>query len=362
MFPLRSGLMAGQHYPWATLGFILTGVCLPLAGLLASILFNGDYERFFKRLGTIPGTALTIFAMLIIGPMIAMPRIVTLSYVMIQPFMPEIPLFLFSFIFITFTFFATYKESKIINVLGYFISPTLIGALLIIIGKGIFSGEATTESVQTAFQSFAQSFTYGYQTLDVLAGIMFGSIVLSVLKKDSEEKHIAVTNQELASKALKGGILGISILGAIYAGMVYIGAYFGHGFEQLNDGELFSAISFHILGTHGAAVIAIAVLMACYSTIIALGPIFAEYITRTVFHEKISYLNALLLTLGVTIITSNFGLAGILKFSGPIIDMTYPAIIVLTLLNIMYALFDFKPVKLLVFATLASSVAHYWFY
>src|SRR5205085_260873 len=116
----------------------------------------------------------------VIGPVIAMPRIVTLSYVMIEPFMPEMSLFLFSLLFITFTFFATYKESKIINLLGYFVSPALMISLSIIIFKGIFTHTTPSQSLQSAFQSFAQSFTYGYQTLDVLAGILFGSIILTV--------------------------------------------------------------------------------------------------------------------------------------------------------------------------------------
>jgi LIVCS family branched-chain amino acid:cation transporter len=362
MFPLRVGLMAGQDYPIATLGFLLSATLLPLIGLIGSILFDGNYEAFFGRIGKVPGFVLTTFILFIIGPVIAMPRIVTLSHVMIQPFMPEVSLFLFTIIFLGLTFLSTYKESKIIDVLGYVISPALFISLLIIIGKGMFTAQGASVSTQTILQNLINSFTYGYRTLDLIGGIVFGSIILTILKKSYQEKGIQPDAHRIAKFTFKSGLFGTSLLAIVYAGLIFLGAYFGAGFEALNDGQLFSAISFNVLGSGGAAIIAIAVLMACYSTIIALAAIFAEYLKTSLLNNRISYVNALLLTLGATAVTSNFGLDTIAQISGPIIGIIYPSIIVLTILNIGYKLFDFKPVKLLVFATLVSTIVHYAYY
>lgn len=362
MFPLRTGLMAGEGYLAATLGFLISTTLFPLVGLIGSILFDGNYEEFFGRIGKIPGFIVTTFIIFIIGPVIAMPRIVTLSHVMIQPFLPEVSLFLFTIIFLFLTFLTTYKESKIIDILGYVISPALFISLLIIIGKGMLTAQTPVISGKTVFENLTESFIYGYKTLDVLGGIVFGSIILTILKKGYHEKGIQPNARDMANFTFKSGLFGVSLLAIVYAGMIYLGAYFGAGFESMNDGQLFSAISFNVLGAHGAAVIAIAVMMACYSTIIALAAVFAEYLKTTIFQDKISYLNALLITLGATAVTSNFGLETILQFSGPIINIIYPSIIVLTILNIGYKLFDFKPVKLLVFATLVSTIVHYAYY
>lgn len=362
MFPLRVGLVAGDNYLIATLGFLFSSTLFPLVGLVGSILFDGNYEAFFGRLGKIPGFIITTFILFIIGPVIAMPRIVTLSHVMIQPFLPEVSLFLFTIIFLFFTFLTTYKESKIIDVLGYFVSPALIISLLIIICKGVWSAEVPATSTQTMFESIVTSFMYGYKTLDVIGGIVFGSIIFTILKKNYHEKGIQPDVHKMANFTFKSGLFGVSLLALVYTGMIYLGAYFGSGFEALNDGQLFSAISFKILGAHGAAIIAIAVMMACYSTIIALAAIFAEYLKTTLLRDRISYVNALLITLGATAVTSNLGLDTIARISGPIIDIMYPSIIVLTVLNIGYKLFDVKPVKLLVFATLVSTLVHYAYY
>lgn len=344
IFPLRVGLLAGEKNLWAIGGFLITGVVLPLLGLVAIILYDGDYKAFFNRIGKIPGAALTLFCMLIIGPLIAMPRIVTLSHIMIAPFLNNITLPLFTLLFLAITFLGTYKENKIINLLGNYISPALLVSLLIIIGKGLLWRESATQATNSGPILFWENVKVGYKTLDVLGAIFFSSIVITLLKRslpNQSEKSL----HKLALLGLKAGSIAVSLLAVIYIGMSYLGVFHGVGLAHLNEGELFSAVSFRILGDYGAIIIAIAVLMACFSTIIALAVVVAEYLQHSLFREKISYITALLIVLCITGIISNFGLTAILKHSGPIIDLGYPVLIVLTLLNIAYKLFDFKPVK-----------------
>lgn len=358
IFPLRVGLLSGDQNLWGISGFIITGVILPLLGLIAIILFNGDYKAFFNRIGTIPGSLLLLFCMLIIGPFVAMPRIVTLSHIMVAPFLGNIPLVFFSILFLALTFLGTYKENKIINLLGNYISPALLVSLIIIIGKGLlFPGTATT-ATETGPQLFVDSLIIGYQTLDLLGAIFFSSIVLTLLKRAMPNQNESSLHK-LALLGLKSGAIGVSLLAIIYVGMSYLGVFHGQGLEHLNEGELFSAVSFRILGEYGAIIIAIAVLMACYSTILALAVVVAEFLEKSIFFNKISYVQALILALVVTGIISNFGLATILKYSGPVIAIGYPILIVLMFLNIAYKIFGFKPVKTPVAIAFILSVANY---
>jgi len=296
--------------------------------------------------------------MLIIGPFVAMPRIVTLSHIMVAPFLGNIPLVVFTIFFLGLTYLGTYKESKIINLLGNYISPALLISLIIIIGKGLLFRGTPTTATETGPQLFVDSLIIGYQTLDLLGAIFFSSIVLTLLKK-------ALPNQsenslhKLALLGLKSGAIGVSLLAFIYIGMSYLGVFHGFGLEHLNEGELFSAVSFRILGDYGAIIIAIAVLMACYSTIIALAVVVAEFLQHSVFKNKLSYQKALILALVVTGIISNFGLATILHYSGPVIDIGYPILIVLMFLNIAYKMFGFNPVKTPVAIAFVLTVANY---
>ena len=361
IFPLKVGLLAGEKNIWAISGFLLTGVLLPLLGLLAIILFNGDYKAFFYRLGRIPGATFILFCMLIIGPLVAMPRIVTLSHIMVAPFLGNISLPIFCLLFLGLTFLGTYKENRIINLLGYVISPLLLISLIIIIVKGLLvRSEMTTSLDVPGVTLFWESVKVGYNTLDLLGAIFFSSIVITILKenlKDTSEKSL----NKLALMGFKAGLIGVSLLAIIYIGMSYLGVYHGDGLSHLNEGELFSAISFRILGSQGAIIIALAVLMACYSTIIALTAVVAEYMQKTILHNKINYVQALLLVLGITGLISNFGLSKILTNSGPFIEAGYPALVVLTIVNIAYKMVGFKPIKLPVLITIVlSSLFYLW--
>ena len=225
-------------------------------GLIAIILFNGDYKAFFNRIGTIPGSILLLFCMLIIGPFVAMPRIVTLSHIMVAPYFGNIPLVVFSMFFLLCTYLGTYKESKIINLLGNYISPALLISLIIIIAKGLLFRETMTTAQETGPRLFVDSLIKGYKTLDLLGAIFFSSIVLTLLKR-SLPKSERSSLHKLATLGLKSGTIGVSFLAIIYIGMSYLGVFHGVGLEHLNEGELFSAISFRILGDYGAIIIAL---------------------------------------------------------------------------------------------------------
>src|SRR5581483_10785022 len=147
MYPLKAGMVSGEHFLLGMLGFSITAVCLPVAGLLSMILFDGNYEAFFNRLGKIPGQLMIFACMMIIGPMLAIPRITTLSHTMMAPFMPilntitPVNSFIFSLVFLGITFLAAFRENKIVEILGNFISPALLAALGIIIVKGLMTAQ-----------------------------------------------------------------------------------------------------------------------------------------------------------------------------------------------------------------------------
>lgn len=368
MYPLKAGMAAGDKNLIAMLGFFMTAVVLPISGLLAMILFDGNYDTFFKRLGDKVGSVVIWLCMMFIGPIVAIPRITTLSHTMIAPFIPwqflqEItPLssFVFSVAFLSITFIATYRENKIMEILGNVISPALLVSLSIIIVKGLMTGDEIIANPNSSFDVFAENFIRGYETLDLLGSLFFASIVLHILK-NTLGRELAQNPRYLALVGLKAGVLGTSLLGIVYIGMSYLGVLHGHGLESINAGELFREISFRILGNKGALVIATAVVMACLSTAIALAAVVGEYVQFTVFRNKVSYVTSLAITLLACIPLSTAGLSTILGVTGGVITkIGYPVLIVITLCNIAYKLFGFKPIKVPVLITFIAMVISYY--
>lgn len=369
MYPILVGISSGRYTFFGMLGFTLTAVILPIAGLLAMILFDGNYNAFFHRLGTKAGNIAIFLCIMILGPIIALPRIATLSHTMIAPFLPIDFLkdstniyasFIFACLFFLITFLATYRENKIMQILGYVISPLLLLSLVTIIVKGIITAEYPVATTACAWSAFINNSILGYETLDLLAGIFFSSIVLQILKNTFGAA--LYTRKTIALISIKASVIGISLLGLIYVGLSIIGLFHGNGLEGINAGQLFSAISFIILGAHGAALIAVAVLMACLSTSIALSAIGAEYIQKTIAHNRIHYSTALVILLIACLPLSTFGLGHVLALTGgPIVYIGYPIVIALTFCNIAYKLFGFKAVKIPVFiAFLTALISYCW--
>jgi len=370
MYPLRIGLLSGNQTFWGLLGFLATAACLPVLGLFAMILFDGDYKTFFNRLGSNAGSIVIFLSLLIIGPLIAIPRIVTLSHTMTAPFIPfaflqqinPLSSLIFSIIFLGITFLLTFRENNIVDVLGNIISPLLLAALAIIIGKGCWyagTAEQNTEAISTVF---LRGFTIGYETLDLLGAIFFSSIVLTILRKSSS-KDLKHDQRSLALVSLQSGVLGGGLLALVYIGMSLLGMYYGQGITDVNSGELFRIVSSKILGDSGTLVIATAVLMACLSTAIALAAVIAEYIQYEICKNVIGYVPALIITMISCLPLSVAGLDSVLLLTGgPICYIGYPVIITLTFCNIAYKLFDFKPVKAPVFLTFLIALICYLYF
>ncbi len=365
MYPLQVGMVSGSLTVIGMLGFLLTAVCLPIAGLIGMLLFNGDFRAFYYRLGTAMGSVLLFISILIIGPMIAIPRITTLSHTMTAPFLPAFlqtitvsSSFLFACIFLGITFLATYRENKIVDILGKFISPLLLISLTIIIVLGILQAHTVVPTSLTVLQAFTINTIRGYETLDLFGAIFFASIILTILKNTIGTGQ---NPRELATIGFKSGLLGVSLLALVYVGMSLLGAYHGHGLAQVNAGELFREVSFNVLGSYGALLISTAVLMACLSTSIALCAVVAEYVQAIIFRHSINYITALIIVLVASLPLSTFGLSYVLELTaGPIVYIGYPVLIVLTFCNIGYKLFDFKPVKIPVLIAFLVALASYY--
>lgn len=344
MYPIKVGMSSGSHFITGMFAFLITSVLLPFLGLIAMILFKGDYKEFLFRIGKIPGYILLICCMLIIGPMIGIPRIVTLSYTMMAPFIPKVSLFIFILLFLVATFLCTFKENRIVDLLGKFISPVLLISLAIIIFKGFFNIEQIAQTNNSVFDIFKENFWRGYETLDLIAAIFFSSIILTILKNIHKiDRH----SNMLAFLGFKSGLIGVSLLALIYIGMGFLGLYHGSNLVNINTGELFREVSFKVLGLYGAAIIGTTVFMACLSTAIALSAVVAEFLQVDILKRKISFALALVLVLLSCIPLSLSGLGTVLKFTaGPITYIGYPILISMTFLNIAYKLFEFKPIKL----------------
>ena len=350
IFPLYLGANAGQHIGITALGFLIAGVGVPFLGLLATSLYQGNYHIFFARLGKIPAFLLITFLIILIGPLIAMPRTEATTFHALLPYLPE-PLnnkILFSFIYCNIIFALDYRETKVVEILGLFLSPVKIVSFTCLIVIGLMYLEPIIPTATTTLEAFSRAMSNGYNTMDLIATFFFCSVAFKSIE-------LATANNLLldpSSLTLKSCILGATLIGLVYIGFMWIGHNHASELQGLPEEKMISAVSMVVLGKFGALFVCISVSFACVATALALADVSSIYLYEEVFQERLPKLLCLTIVIIVMFLMSNLGFQGILTFSLPILQIVYPALIVLCVFNILHHWLGINMIKLPVLLTI----------
>lgn len=360
VFPLALGQFAQDKNLFAILGLLISAVGVPMLGLISMTLFNGDYKKFFDRIGKVPGFIVAAAILGLIGPFGAIPRCITLSYATVKIYLPDMSLSVFSILSCILIFALTVKKNNILEIIGYFLTPLLLGSLGIIIVKGFITSPAAPAADHAPWAIFLTGLVEGYQTMDLLGAFFFSSIVLACLERDIDPSK-PHNYKRLIMLALKASAIAAFLLSIVYLGFSYTAAFNSHSLIGVPKDELAGRIALLVLGPYASIVACIAVSVACLTTAIALAAVFAEFIHKDLSMNKIRYDVSLVITLVLTYFVSTLNFTGIASILQPILQICYPALIVLSLLNIVYKLHHFKPVKVPVFAVFTISLIAYIF-
>lgn len=360
IFPLVVGQQAGDKNFYAVMGLILTAVVMPFAGVIAMILFEGNTRQFFGRLGKRPGLLLAFTIIALLGPLGSTPRCIALAYSTLKSSFPGISPIAFSASACAVILAFSFKKNHILSLLGWVLTPLLLGSLAIIILVGLFS----TPNIQTVDQPISSMFLHGlkegYNTMDLLAAFFFSSSILAILKLRSTD--MAAKGQCYLKLAFQASIVGAFLLAIVYIGFSYLASFHGQALDIKGNDELLTAITMKIAGPYAGLLVCITIALACLTTAIALISVFADFFQKEIMKEKISYEISLVGSLTVTFFVSTFEFTGISAFLGPVLQIVYPGLIVLTFANIAYQLINFKPIKVPVFLAFVCSAFFYFSY
>jgi LIVCS family branched-chain amino acid:cation transporter len=361
VFPLALAARAGDMSMYAIGGLLLTAVLVPLLGLLGMILFDGDFKRFFYRIGMVPGYLAIVLIIAIIGPLGAMPRCVVLSYSTMQSILPQgLSLLAFSVISSLIIFLLSFQKGKILDVLGKVLSPILLISLMLIIVRGLIGAPQPLATGYVPMQAFLGGLKEGFFFMDLLATVFFSTVVLSILKSNLDVVS-QNDDKKVASLTLKSGVLGATLLAIVYVGMGAVAACYGSQLVGVADDMLISVVAQKVLGGSAAIVASVAVALACLTTAITLASVSAEFLRHDIFRKTLSYGWCLAVTCGATVVVSTLGFNGIKLFLGPILKICYPAIFVLALCNVAYKLWGVRIVMTPVYGTLVATVTLSWY-
>ncbi|MCM3321434.1 branched-chain amino acid transport system II carrier protein [Cytobacillus kochii] len=344
IFPVMMGQEAGTNVWAAVAGFIITGVGLPLLGVIA-LGYSGksDLQSLASRVSPLFGLLFTVVLYLSIGPLFAIPRTGTVSYeIGIRPFISDewstIGLVIFSIIFFGITAFFSLNASKIVDIVGKVLTPILLLFILILIVVAFVNPLGSLQAPSEAYtvNSFFNGFTEGYLTMDALAAFVFGIIVIDAIRS----KGVQSTKVVMLS-VIKAGLISAGLLAVIYGSLSYIGA---SSVSQLgilgNGGAVLSQVSGHYFGSFGGVILSVIVIAACLTTSIGLISSCAAYFSKIM--PKVSYNSFVIVFSVFSAAIANFGLTQLIAISVPVLTAIYPLAIVLLILTFLHPLFNGK--------------------
>ena len=351
IFPGFLGNSLGSDYLLGTVGFIITGVGLPLLAIVACSKGDGTFESIGNKIDRKFVLIFTTVLFMAIGPLMAVPRTAATTFeISINPFFPKIPAIVAITVYFAINLFFVLKQSSIVDTIGKFLTPALLLLLIVLIVKGVISPIGTIVNTNTS-SVLSSSLIEGYQTMDALGALLFASIVTTSLKDKGYK------GKEMPKMIFKSGLVAAIGLAFIYGGLTYIGAQT----SSLVTGEigktgLLLLISEAVLGNMGPAIIGVAMGLACLSTSIGLVSVGASFFEK-ISNGKLSYkLNAIVISI-ISLGVASLGVDKIVALSGPVLNLLYPVsitIIVTTLLS--KYLKNMKAVRLGVYTSLVFSL------
>lgn len=330
IFPLALGQIALDKTPWGLAGLLLTAVAMPFIGLLAMFRYKGKIRLFFSRLGKIPGLIIASLIIFLLGPLGAAPRCLALAHSTLALSFPQISLIVFAAIACALIFFFTYRENRLLKLLGYVLSPLKITLLVLVIIKGLMEApETTLLSTNLSHAShFWNGLTEGYNTMDLLAAFFFAPIVISSISGSGKDEN-------LNRFVLIASAIGAFLLAAVYVGFCYLAYFYAPLLEGIPNEQLLGVIAIKILGSHAGLIVSLTVTFACLTTAIALIAAFASFMEKEILKEKVAYMPILTISLLMTFAVTTLEFQGIARFLSPILEICYPALILLTFYNLL---------------------------
>ena len=341
IFPAKVGLDAGSNMWSAFAGVFVTAVGIPMLAVVGLGLSRSEgvvelSQRVSRRYSLFFCTLLY----LTIGPLFAIPRCASTAFsvgaVNLLPQEGErLYLALFSLVFFAVVLYFSLKPGGIMTWIGKWLNPVFLVFLAVLViaalAKPVSSISAVTpaENYASSGSAFFRGFLEGYNTLDALAGLAFGIVVIDVVRKNgiSQPERVAVNTA-------KAGIFSCLFMGLIYLFITLICAQSAPVCAGAdNGGTVLGTIANHYFRSAGSVLMTLIVTFACLKTAIGLvtscSKAFVDMFPKgpgyTVWAVVFS-----LVSFGI----ANFGLTTIVSWCVPVLMFLYPLAITLILLSL----------------------------
>lgn len=332
IFPASAGLAAGEAMWSAALGFLLTGVGLPLLTVVALARVGGGMAQLTAPLGRTAGLLFAVTVYLAIGPLFATPRTAVVSFEMgIAPLAGNgsLALALYTLVYFAVVLFLALNPGRLLERVGKLITPVLLVGLLVLGGAAIFAPAGAIGATAPDYQAapLMQGFLQGYLTMDTLGALVFGIVIATAIRDHGVDMAHRVTRYSIIAALIAS--IGLAL---VYLALFRLGAT-SHGIAAgaQNGVQILTAYVQHTFGTPGSLLLALVITLACLTTAVGLITACGEFFSS---QFPVSYRTVVILVSLFSLLVGNLGLTQLISVSVPVLVGLYPLAIVLVLLSL----------------------------
>lgn len=332
IFPPYLGMEAGTAVWPAVLGFIVTGVGLPLLSVAAVAFAKDGIRSLGNAVHPLFSLCFSLAVYLAIGPFFGIPRAASVAYeIGAKPFFPEsgsLVMWLFTGLFFALVYWLSLNPSKLVDRIGQLLTPVLLLSIAVLCLTGLIrlDDPQALPAEKYASAPFVKGMLEGYLTMDTIAALAFGIVVIHALRDRG------VDRPALQAKAtVQAGLIAGLGLALVYGGIAIIGARMAGAGSFANGAELLSYVSSLLFGSGGKLLLGVIVALACLTTAVGLVAACAQYFQELT--PTVSYRTYVIVLTLFSFLMSNLGLNALIAVSVPVLTMLYPLAIVLVALS-----------------------------
>ncbi|MGX7414532.1 branched-chain amino acid transport system II carrier protein [Aerococcus christensenii] len=333
LFPPYLGMIAGKQWLPASLAYLISDILMAMLAIIVMVKSDGRLSAITGRIGEKASHFLNLVVMLCICPLFVVPRSSAATFDVIAPLFglsnSKISVLIFTAIFFILVYYLTAVPSKVMSIIGNILTPILLISIAVLVVKGVFTPAGELAATPHAESVIQEGIITGYHSMDLFGSLNLGLVIIATAYSRGYRQK-----EEMIEVVKKSTIICAALLVLITFGLAYLGSTSSQIFDQsASQSTLIYKISTLLFGQIGGTIVALTVGLACFTTASGLIAGTANYFEE-VLPVKMSYKRLVFYACLLSGIIANFGFDMLVKLTVPVLTVTFPVTIVLTILSL----------------------------
>jgi LIVCS family branched-chain amino acid:cation transporter len=236
-----------------------------------------------------------------------------------------------SLIYFLLVFLFVVNRSKILNLIGKFLTPGILMILLAIILISVFGFDFSFEPSQFS-SPFTHGILEGYQTFDAIGAVVVGGVIIISVNLKYKDLGFEAKRSLIGKAGIYAG-LGLFL---VYTGLILTGALMQGEFDTtISRTELLNGISLTTLGAYGRLFLSVLVSLACFTTAVGIVTGTADFVKGRFNESRKAYIMTAIIGCVLGVVMGQFNVGYIIAVALPALMFMYPVTIVLIFLNLL---------------------------